>query len=282
MKTILLLLPSIFLIACTSPGVKKSKVVPSVAIDETYRERIELIEGSDTEEQLERRQKKVTLVLQPALYYSIGYLELLREIKKSEIQVSAIVASGFAGVVALIMAKSKNYNEATWLTFKLLKRLEGIPPYTESWLKKIKVFIDKELLRKPTRFEVLVPSKDQNLVFLSGTGSVHKRVLKSLDIKSSSSWLASPSDLSHFFVGAENDSEFDLYYFSAFPKRLVMHYGDGLLWGVYSKLALFKIIREDLVRIDSSRDIEIDNAEKISKIQNLFKFAEEFSFKESE
>tara|TARA_Y100000385_G_C13075460_1_gene631205 strand:+ start:793 stop:1719 length:927 start_codon:yes stop_codon:yes gene_type:complete len=214
----------------------KIEVDPSNEKDDTYGPNL-AIEAEQTQNKISQRKPVIALDLVPALYASLGYITLFRELEKKKIYPNIINTSGFSLVIATLYAKYKSASKLEWKVFALLRQLKGLKVHTSDWYQKIEGFLKEEF--KHTRIEQLkvlitVPSSSVKR-HLTTTGQLVKVVMQSIKISSSNSFINRPHyEYAHKINALGVDLNFLI---SAFPDRFNFKIPNGFAWGLYTRVS---------------------------------------------
>lgn len=214
----------------------KIEVDPSNEKDDTYGPNLS-DQSQHTQDKSSQRKPVIAIDLVPALYASLGYITLFRELEKKKIYPNIINTSGFSLVIATLFAKYKSASKLEWKVFALLRKLRGVKVHTSDWYEKIEAFLKEEF--KQTRIEQLkvlitVPSSSVKRE-LTTTGRLIKVVMRSIKISSTNSFINRPHyEYAHKINALGVDLNFLI---SAFPDKFNFKIPNGFAWGLYTRVS---------------------------------------------
>lgn len=215
---------------------KKIELDPSGEKHDTYGPRVDREKQVQIQEKVNRK-PVIAIDLVPALYASLGYLSLFKELEKNKIYPNIINASGFSLVIAVLFAKYRSASKLEWKIFALLRKLKGVKVHTSSWYNKIETFLKSEF--KQTRLEQLkilitIPTANVSKRLVTA-GNLIKVVNDSIKITNSASFINRPHyDYSHKINTLGADMVFLI---SALPDKFNFKFPNGFAWGLYTRLS---------------------------------------------
>lgn len=250
----------LFLISCGSFGEKKKTDTMTVDISENFDQSIQIEKNVETLKTVQNKEEQgVVIFLTPVAYHSINYLKVFEELKNESIKVDKITTAGFTSVVAATYLKYRNTKEAYWKLYKLIKKLEEYPLYSESWFEIVEDYIGAHfsgLKSSIGKMSLDIPILKQNLIVLNNEESLQKSLLRAVKLNKNN-WLSTPKDYSYYYAEYEQSNK--VLYISAFPETLAFLKSDGFIWGVYSQVGSMDLQRQDRTVVVIENDAELDN-----------------------
>lgn len=224
----------------------------------------------------------VALDFAPALYNSLGYIELLSHLERKSIRPKVIITSGFSLLVASLYAKYQSTNRVNFKMFELMGKLQktdGV--FSKDWLDEVASFLEKEFKNStieslPTL--VVIPKYEQNNLKIVYSGNIKENIMASLSLnKSRENFLIRPSIN---YRPEVKKLGIDFYYqFSALGDKVSFNRPSGFLLGVYSKIRGFSKYKPHGFEEINLNNNTIDN---IPNIVDLMRVAKSNSFMLSE
>lgn len=210
-----------------------------------------LAQGSDDLKVNENKRKPVLAIdLVPALYASLSYITLFRELEKNKIYPNIINTSGFSLVIAALYAKYKSASKLEWKMFALLRKLKGVKVHTSDWYSEIEEFLNLELGKsRLEQFKILITVPTSSIKKkLMTTGPAVKLIMKSLRISNSDAFINRP----HYeYVSEIKNLGVDLsFLISSFPDSFNFKIPNGFAWGLYTRVSgVYRRVDDEVLRI---------------------------------
>lgn len=209
--------------------------------------------------------KLYSLVLQPSLYKSFGYIAVFKKIEELDKRPIVLSSMGFSAIICALYAKHLKPNLVEWKAYELYQSIKEYPPYSAKWKKIVKEFLDKEFKNQKLsqlKILLLIPKSINDNAILSPTDKVTKAIMESLNIsgKNSKSYMlkTSRSYLDKFKnYGSENTI-----YISNLPEVIKTKKSNKLIEQIYKN---FAVRQDSIITLEGSNsNLFIDSIANIS------------------
>jgi len=220
---------------------------------------------------LTEKEPVISLSVYSSLYSSLALVDLFKRLEKEQLNISMIDANGFAAVVAALYAKEKSSNALEWKLFSLLKKIEGIKPYSKEWKEVVESFLEDEF--KNMRLEQLkiflkIPFLSNEKMILLKTGKITEVLLKNLDLNDNENYFKRPAIYKRDLMESASDLNFNIVFL---PKDIKFKLIDGYSWGIFTNYLGFIMKHSDeITKIETDRSLYLDELLPLSEINSAY------------
>tara|TARA_B100001971_G_scaffold214585_1_gene252872 strand:- start:81804 stop:82706 length:903 start_codon:yes stop_codon:yes gene_type:complete len=197
-------------------------------------------ESSELDKEEVKKKKLYSLVLQPALYKSFGYIAFFKEIEKSNRRPIVISSFGFSAITAALYAKLLKPNLVEWKIYELYQSIKDEEIYTKEWLEKVEEFLNKEFSNQKLsqlKILVLIPYIYKDKVRINPTAMAKDIIMQSIDMEAKKSKSFMLKSNMSFVQNFKNYGSEDVVYISNLPANFKIKAQNELIKTNFSRLA---------------------------------------------
>ncbi|MAX65699.1 MAG: hypothetical protein QF441_14390 [Bacteriovoracaceae bacterium] len=250
---ILCLLYIIILSGCTQ--LKQAHQIDSVSVTSEKKTDIKISKSSPSQintqnEKKEIVQKKLPVValhIYPSLYHTFASIDFIKKLE-SKTKVSMISSQGFGALIAALYAKEASVSYLEWKLFEVVKSLQGLTPFSQTWIKTINSFVENEfgqLKLNQLKIAFVHPELNNNKIRMNQKDKVVDVLKKTLDLNHKKNFLLSPRVLNNDFERSGADLTFNIAFL---PKKITFSSLSGFEWGLYTRYLGFLVGSSDEIR----------------------------------